>query len=120
MRRQAACGFPFGAQIQPSNAVNPTLSIGVVSAILPAPHVIQAVPENFREFQLDMAIQKGNSGGPVFRPADGTAVGIVAAAEFVSRVPIGIGYAIPINRAKPLVTALLDEADEFRRRAWGR
>lgn len=115
----AVCGFPFGARIQPDLAINHILSTGVISAIFPAENAPRVVPQNFREFQLDMTIHKGNSGGPAFRRSDGSAVGVVAQAEFIGNVPVGIGHASPINRAKPLIDALLEGADAFRRRAWG-
>ena len=116
----AACGFPFGARIQRDSAINHILSAGVISAIFPAENAPRVAPENFKEFQLDMTIHKGNSGGPTFRRSNGAAIGIVAQAEFRGNVPVGIGHAIPINRAKLLIEVLLERADDFRQRAWGR
>jgi S1-C subfamily serine protease len=114
----SACGFPYGYELHLASAsANASLSVGVISAILPAPVVLQAAPDRFKCFQVDMMLNPGNSGGPVFRPGDGEAVGIVSSGYTPEGVPTGINFAIPINRAKPAITSMLEEIDEFRRKA---
>jgi S1-C subfamily serine protease len=97
----AACGFPYGYELHVASAsANASLSQGVVSAILPAPLVLQTEPDKCKSFQVDMTLNPGNSGGPVFRPGDGEVVGIVSSGYTPQGVPIGINFAIPINQAK--------------------
>ena len=89
-----AIGNPFGLE--------GTLTTGVVSSLGRA---IQ--DENGRQLegmiQTDAAINFGNSGGPLL-DSHGSVVGINTAI-FGSQGSIGIGFAMPINRAK----AMLDE-----------
>src|SRR5207247_8186933 len=55
--------------------------------------------------QTDASINPGNSGGPLIH-AQGQAVGINAAIVSRSGGSVGIGFAIPINLAKPVLTQL--------------
>ncbi len=64
---------------------------------------IQA-PESLRHLiQHDAAINPGNSGGPLIGP-DGTVIGINTAVSGGSQ---GIGFAIPIDLARPIVKQVL-------------
>lgn len=56
--------------------------------------------------QLDASINPGNSGGPAF-DMTGTVVGINTAIVSPSGGSVGIGFAIPSNAAKRIVTAIL-------------
>ncbi len=92
-----AIGNPFG--------LSGTLTIGVISALN------RSVPtEDGRGMedmiQTDAAINPGNSGGPLL-DSNGNVVGINT--MIVGAANIGIGFALPINRAK---TAL----DDYRER----
>jgi S1-C subfamily serine protease len=86
-----AIGNPFGLE--------GTLTTGVVSSIGRA---IQG--ENNRDLQgmiqTDAAINGGNSGGPLL-DSSGSVVGINTA--ILGETNIGIGFAMPINRAKALL-----------------
>ena len=88
-----AIGNPFGLE--------GTLTVGVVSSI---GRSIDGENEQRLEgmIQTDAAINGGNSGGPLL-DSSGAVIGINTA--ILGRTNIGIGFALPINRAK----ALLDD-----------
>lgn len=87
-----AIGNPFGLE--------GTLTVGVVSSIGRA-----IDSENDQRLQgmiqTDAAINGGNSGGPLL-DSNGNVIGINTA--ILGRTNIGIGFALPINRAKALLT----------------
>lgn len=56
-------------------------------------------------FQLDADIYEGNSGGPVYNDK-GRVIGIVTA-KFSNNANDGIGFAIPINNAKGVISDLI-------------
>jgi serine protease Do len=88
-----AIGNPFGLER--------TVTTGIVSA---TGRVIGQGP--YDDFiQTDASINPGNSGGPLIN-ARGQAVGINAAIFSQSGGSVGIGFAIPINQAKSVVTQL--------------
>lgn len=113
------CGFPLGLRL-PRGAelhqLTPIAQKGIVAAILPYAGV-----NNPHAFQLDIALNPGSSGSPVFRVDNGEVIGIVFAApqrpghvriprpdgstEDVSTIalPTGFGYAVPSNRHKERV-----------------
>ena len=49
--------------------------------------------------QTDAAVNSGNSGGPLIKPA-GEVIGVNVAIFAPNRVYCGVGFAIPVNRAK--------------------
>src|SRR6185312_16124128 len=63
--------------------------------------------------QTDAAINQGNSGGPLF-DMDGRVVGINTAIIARGGASLGIGFAVPVNLARPVVEQL-DEYGETRR-----
>lgn len=65
---------------------------------------IQLGERKFDLIQTDAAINPGNSGGALVN-AEGEVVGINSAKIAVSGVE-GIGFAIPINSAKPILDEL--------------
>lgn len=87
-----AIGNPFGLE--------GTLTVGVVSSIGRA---IDSESEQRLEgmIQTDAAINGGNSGGPLL-DSNGNVIGINTA--ILGRTNIGIGFALPINRAKALLS----------------
>src|SRR3989442_710924 len=88
-----AIGNPFGLE--------QTVTTGIVSA---TGRVIGEGP--YDDFiQTDASINPGNSGGPLIN-AQGQAVGINAAIFSQSGGSVGIGFAIPVNLAKPVLTQL--------------
>ncbi|HEV8026157.1 MAG TPA: DegQ family serine endoprotease [Stellaceae bacterium] len=98
-----AIGNPFG--------LGGSVTAGILSA---RAREINAGP--YDDFlQTDAAINRGNSGGPMFNMA-GDVIGINTAIYSPSGGSIGIGFAIPANLAKPVV----DQLREFgrARRGW--
>lgn len=88
-----AVGNPFG--------LGGSVSAGIVSA---RGRNINAGP--FDDFiQTDAAINRGNSGGPLFN-AQGEVVGINSAIFSPTGGSVGIGFAVPSDMAKPIVDQL--------------
>ena len=87
-----AIGNPFG--------LDRTMTVGVISATGRSNMGIETY-ENF--IQTDASINPGNSGGPllnVYGEVVGINTAIVASGQ-------GIGFAIPVNMAKPIFTQLI-------------
>ncbi|MEM7237035.1 MAG: trypsin-like peptidase domain-containing protein, partial [Pseudomonadota bacterium] len=96
-----AIGNPFG--------LGGSVSAGIISA---RNRDIQAGP--YDDFiQTDAAINRGNSGGPLFN-MDGEVIGVNTAIISPSGGSIGIGFSVPSNLAKNVV-AQLQEFGETRR-----
>ncbi|HEV2303408.1 MAG TPA: DegQ family serine endoprotease [Stellaceae bacterium] len=67
--------------------------------------------------QTDAAINRGNSGGPMFN-MNGHVIGINTAIYSPSGGSIGIGFAIPSVLARAIVAELMNEADHTVHRGW--
>ena len=91
-----AIGNPFGLE--------QTVTTGIVSG---TGRVIGGGPYD-DYIQTDTSINPGNSGGPLIN-ARGQAVGINTLIFSQSGGSIGIGFAIPVNLAKPVLTQLASE-----------
>ena len=97
-----AIGSPLGA--------NDTVTLGIVSA-LNRPVVVgeeDGQPAVYDAIQTDAAINHGNSGGPLV-DITGALVGINTSIISTSAEggSIGLGYAIPIDDARPVAEALI-------------
>ncbi len=88
-----AIGNPFG--------LGGTVTAGIVSAR--GRDIRQGPYDDF--IQTDAAINRGNSGGPLF-DMDGEVIGINTAIYSPSGGSIGIGFSIPANMAKTVVDQL--------------
>ncbi|MGH7616290.1 MAG: trypsin-like peptidase domain-containing protein [Gemmatimonadaceae bacterium] len=100
-----AIGNPFGFYL--GNA-EPSVSVGVISATqrnLVAPS--DGGGSYFDMIQTDAAINPGNSGGPLV-DADGEVIGVNSSIFSPSGGSVGLGFAIPINRAARVVDDLLN------------
>jgi serine protease Do len=98
-----AIGNPFG--------LGGSVSLGIISA---RNRDINAGP--YDDFiQTDAAINKGNSGGPLFNLA-GEVMGINTAIYSPSGGSVGIGFAVPSDTAKNVVDQLLQFGET--RRGW--
>jgi S1-C subfamily serine protease len=117
------CGFPLGLSLPRGDELHqltPIAQKGIISAILPYAGI-----GNPHAFQLDIHVNPGSSGSPVFRVDSGEVIGIVFAApqragqvriprpdgstEDVSTIalPTGFGYAVPSNRYKEKVKGVV-------------
>jgi S1-C subfamily serine protease len=93
-----AIGNPFGLER--------TVTSGIVSALqrqITAPNGF-AIDE---VIQTDAAINHGNSGGPLLN-ADGKVIGVNSQIESESGGNVGIGFAVPIDTVKEVVSQLLE------------
>jgi len=89
-----AVGNPIG--------LNNTVTLGIIST-LERSSAQAGIPDKRIDFlQTDAAINPGNSGGPLLN-ARGEVIGINTA---IRRDAMGIGFAIPINKAKSLEDTL--------------
>ena len=96
-----AIGNPFGLER--------SMTVGVISATGRSNVGIESI-ENF--IQTDASINPGNSGGPLLN-IHGEVVGINTAIVAAGQ---GIGFAIPTNMARPIITQLVEKGKVSR--AW--
>ena len=98
-----AIGNPFGFAI---DNPEPTVTVGVISALN---RYLPALGRRDRDYddliQTDAAINPGNSGGPLVN-LKGEVIGINAAIITTSGGYQGLGFAIPVNKAKKILDKL--------------
>jgi serine protease Do len=98
-----AFGNPFAYLLDDTQ---PTVTAGVISATNRSIKPGQGQVQVYRDMiQTDAAINPGNSGGPLV-DADGDVIGINTFIFTSSGGSEGIGFAIPINRAKSVLEDL--------------
>ncbi|MFH0807408.1 MAG: trypsin-like peptidase domain-containing protein, partial [Elusimicrobiota bacterium] len=98
-----AIGSPFG--------LGQTVTNGIISAIRQS---IVVENKEYRDFiQTDAPINRGNSGGPLCN-IHGEVIGINTAIYAPTGVFSGIGFAIPINRAKEILADLIRQGKVVR------
>ena len=101
-----ALGNPFGYLLDDPQ---PTVTVGVISALNRDIKKGKGEERVYRKMiQTDAAINPGNSGGPLVN-ADGEVVGINTFIFTTSRGSEGIGFAIPVNRVKGIISDLIDK-----------
>jgi serine protease Do len=110
-----ALGNPYGyALSQLKKEYEPTVTVGVISA---TGRAIQAGRREIRTYsdliQTDASINPGNSGGPLVN-VWGEVIGINTALLSPSGGSIGIGFAIPVNKAKRVLESIV----QYGRVAW--
>lgn len=91
-----AIGNPLGLEFQG------TVTAGVISSLN---RTLGAEGQSMKLIQTDAAINPGNSGGALV-DADGKVIGINSAKISKEGVE-GLGFAIPINTARPILEALI-------------
>jgi serine protease Do len=89
-------GNPFGDLVY-------TMTEGIVSAL---DRVVTVDSKRIDAFQFDAAVNRGNSGGPVY-DSNGDVIGIVSMKIMGDSVE-GIGFAIPINDAVVIASELIE------------
>ena len=96
-----ALGSPFGLQ--------GTITSGIVSAL----HRQMTAPNNFTindSIQTDAAINHGNSGGPLV-DSRGRVIGVNAQIESDSGGSDGVGFAIPSDTVRSIVTQIVETGE---------
>jgi putative serine protease PepD len=96
-----AIGSPFGLE--------ESVTAGIVSAL----HREMTAPNNFTindSIQTDAAINHGNSGGPLL-DLSGDVIGVNAQIESNSGGNDGVGFAIPSNTVRSIVSQLISSGD---------
>jgi serine protease Do len=96
-----AIGNPFG--------LGGSVTAGIVSA---RGRAINAGPYS-RFIQTDTAINRGNSGGPLFN-TDGEVIGVNTAILSPSGGNVGVGFALPSKVARPIVAELKENGEVVR------
>lgn len=100
-----AIGNPFGSLMKDPQ---PTVSVGVVSAN--HRRVSSSIGEGERLYQgmiqTDAAINPGNSGGPLVN-SRGQVIGVNTMIFSQSGGSVGLGFAIPINRARRVAEEII-------------
>lgn len=95
-------GNPYG--------LGSSVSIGIISA---RSRDIDNNGQNEELIQTDAAINKGNSGGPMF-DLNGEVIGISTSLFSPSGGSVGIGFATPINNANQIIKQLKEEGSVSR------
>jgi len=100
-----AIGNPFAFAMQNPE---PTVTAGVISALHRSLGRAISQDKDYNDLiQTDAAINPGNSGGPLVN-LKGEVVGINVAIFTTSGGYQGIGFAIPINNAKKIISKLIE------------
>ena len=100
-----AIGNPFGYIV---NNPKPTMTVGVISALNRTLPQTDRRDRNYTDLiQTDAAINPGNSGGPLVN-IKGEGIGINVAIFTTTGGYQGIGFAIPANTAKAIVSRLIE------------
>ena len=118
----AFTGFPLGMML----GLFPVTHQAIISAITPisvpansgnelSAAQIRQLRNSFKVFQLDATAYPGNSGSPLYDPANGQVVGVInkvfvqEGKEHVIDRPSGISYAVPIEYAKSLLLRMREK-----------
>ena len=100
-----AIGNPFAFALQNPE---PTVTTGVISALHRSLGRSVSLEKDYNDLiQTDAAINPGNSGGPLVN-LKGEVIGINVAIFSTSGGYQGIGFAVPVNSAKRILTRLIE------------
>lgn len=103
-QKAIAIGNPFG--------FSHTLTTGIISALGRSIETSEGIRID-EIIQTDAAVNPGNSGGPLLN-SSGEVIGVNTAIFTLSGGYQGIGFAIPINRAKEVATDLIESGHVLR------
>ena len=90
----------------PMGTVHGSVTAGIISAM---EHELTIDDLTINAIQTDAAVNPGNSGGALF-DEHGSVVGIIYAKSSSVQIE-GIGYAIPVNTVKDLITSMINDPD---------
>lgn len=110
-------GYPLGMRLGLHAATHRALLAAITPAIRPslnsrqldARAIALLQQPAFRTYQLDATAYPGNSGSPLYRPQDGSVVGVInmvflkGLRESAVSNPSGITYAIPVRHVRELL-----------------
>ena len=113
----AFTGFPLGMVLGLHPATHRALLAAITPIVMPSlsskqldlKMIAQLKRTPFSIFQLDGTAYPGNSGSPVYDPADGTVLAVInmtfvkGLKENAITNPSGIAYAIPVNHVRDLL-----------------
>ena len=98
----------------PMGTVHGSVTAGIISA---KEHELTIDDVTINAIQTDAAVNPGNSGGALF-DEHGSVVGVVYAKSSSVQIE-GIGYAIPVNMIKALVTTMINDPESVRDQTLG-
>lgn len=100
-----AIGNPFGFVM---DNPEPTVTVGVISALHRSLGRMLSQDKDYNDLiQTDAAINPGNSGGPLVN-LKGEIIGINVAIFSTSGGYQGVGFAVPVNNAKRIISRLIE------------
>jgi S1-C subfamily serine protease len=113
----AFTGYPLGMRLGLHAATHRALLAAITPVVRPslnsrqldARAIAQLQRAAFRIYQLDGTAYPGNSGSPLYRPGDGSVVGVInmvflkGLRESAVSDPSGITYAIPVRHVRELL-----------------
>ena len=103
-------GYPYGFDLsQLKKEYKPTVTAGIISALDRAMPAGTGEEARFYSglIQTDASINRGNSGGPLIN-IYGEVIGINAVILTPSGGSVGMGFAIPVNKAKRILNNLVE------------
>ena len=104
----AACGFPYGVQLHGGKTILSSFVTGIVSAVIPHP----ITPASGRtSYLVQMPLNPGNSGGPVFDPDTGCLIGIATRIFAPKGVPSGLATIEPMHHLHAGIKAAQAQVD---------
>ena len=107
-------GEPAVAIGNPMGKVHGSVTAGIISAV---EQELTIDDVTINAIQTDAAINPGNSGGALF-DEHGNVIGIIYAKSSSVNIE-GIGYAIPVNHIKDLVTNMINDPESVRAQTMG-
>lgn len=95
-----ACGYPYGLDPHEGKSFLNSCLTGHVSGIAPTP---EAPPGLIQHYLLQMPVNPGNSGGPIFSPRTGEVSGVVSRRFQPGGIPAGLCIAVPVHGTKSII-----------------